>query len=211
MMTEFFDTDDNMLSYFDNIFKEMAGEPALERVDLRDLLNAMCQTMRVTEAQKAEFFFALYDYDGGGTMEADELLRMILQAHSDQHEMTEKFLSVVHKFDKNGDHQIDCAEFREAIISNPELLTTFGALFNATGQGDAIKDATAEAQLVLQQSAAADAMAESSEDPESGMPAGQPLQASTSEKNSGSAHNEAGAESSDPNTGGDSVDAGTPE
>jgi Ca2+-binding EF-hand superfamily protein len=132
MMSDHFQSTQTSVKFFDRVYSIFDADHA-DKVDLRDLLNALVQTIDCSDAETAAFFFNLYDFDGSGTLEADELLRLILESDARTGKDAKKFLEVVSQFDKNGDHSIDCAEFRDAMMSNPELMGTFGLLFGATG------------------------------------------------------------------------------
>ena len=57
---------------------------------------------------------------------------------------------MVRKFDDSGTNEVDCAAFRDTILTNPEMLKTFGLLFNATGTTSVIEEATEEAAAVAE-------------------------------------------------------------
>ena len=110
---------ESSVKFFDRLYVMLDIEKN-DHVDLRDLLNALVQTLNVNDAQKAAFFFNLYDFDGSGTMDADELLRIILEGQERSGQEAEAFLGMLKKFDTNGDNAIDCGEFRDTILQNPE-------------------------------------------------------------------------------------------
>ena len=143
MMREHFDTSESSVKFFGRLYAMLDSHTEKKDfVDLRDLLNALVQTLNTTEAQKAAFYFNLYDFDGSGSMDADELLRIVLEGQQKTGADAQIFLEMLKKFDKNGDNSIDCEEFRAAILGNPDLLETFGLLFNATGTTAVIQEAT---------------------------------------------------------------------
>jgi len=140
LMRDHFEISESSVKFFDRLYVMLDIEKN-DHVDLRDLLNALVQTLNVNDAQKAAFFFNLYDFDGSGTMDADELLRIILEGQERSGQEAEAFLGMLKKFDTNGDNAIDCGEFRDTILQNPELLQTFGVLFNATGTAEILENA----------------------------------------------------------------------
>ena len=144
LMRDHFSTSENSVKFFDRAYGYLDKEKT-DKVDLRDLLNALVQTLNITNGKKAAFFFYLYDFDGSGTLDADELLRIVLEGRERSGAESKEFLDTVKKFDTNGDNAIDCEEFRATILNNPNLLKTFGLLFNATGTTNVIEDAATEA------------------------------------------------------------------
>ena len=153
MMREHFEISETSVKFFDRMFNMLDTEKK-DQVDLRDLLNALVQTLNATEAQKAAFFFNLYDFDGSGTLDADELLRIILEGQEQNGKETKQFLNMVRKFDDSGTNEVDCAAFRDTILTNPEMLKTFGLLFNATGTTSVIEEATEAAVAMAERTEA---------------------------------------------------------
>jgi Ca2+-binding EF-hand superfamily protein len=148
LMRDHFEISETSVKFFDRLYHQIDKENK-DKADLRDLLNALVQTLNVTDAQKAAFFFNLYDFNGKGTMNSDELLRILLEGQERTGLKAKEFLGMVRKFDNTGTNLVDCASFRDAILNNPELLHTFGMLFNATGTTDIFENETLKGHTAM--------------------------------------------------------------
>ncbi len=122
-----------LLSVFDKIGATKIKQEGDEtKIEVRELFNGVSQIMDVSTEEKVIFYFDLYDYDGSGTIDPIELVRMIVEAHSGIDNDRSTLIELVQKFDADSSHSLDRNEFVETIKDNPEYLKLFGHIFEAT-------------------------------------------------------------------------------
>lgn len=81
-----------------------------DHIDLRGVLNGFAQILADTAPQRISFFFDLYDADGNGTLDPNEILFMLLSSQ----ENVDDSVSLVNrlaKFDSDGDGLIAESDF----------------------------------------------------------------------------------------------------
>ncbi|KAJ3603058.1 hypothetical protein NHX12_030802 [Muraenolepis orangiensis] len=98
-------------------------------IDFMEYIAALSLVLKGEVQQKLRWYFKLYDVDGSGCIDRDELLfiiksiRAINGAHNDM--SAEEFTNMVFdKIDINGDGKLSYEEFMEGIQSDEMLLRT---------------------------------------------------------------------------------------
>ncbi|KAK7916697.1 hypothetical protein WMY93_012458 [Mugilogobius chulae] len=96
-------------------------------IDFMEYVAALSLVLKASVQQKLRWYFKLYDIDGSGCIDRDELLLIIksIRAISGvSHEMSaEDFANMVFdKIDINGDGELSYEEFMEGVQNDEELL-----------------------------------------------------------------------------------------
>jgi len=94
-----------------------------------ELFNGLSQLLDGSKEEKAELFFNLYDFDGSGVLDKDEVIHMVLNSQETVDTSVSVASKMLHQLDVNGDGKITLQEFKVASRSCPSLLQCFGALF----------------------------------------------------------------------------------
>jgi len=84
--------------------------------------------------RKARFYFNVYDIDGSGQVDIDEVEKLIVLAGKggrNHRERTHNVARVMRKLDKDGDGTVTCGEFVQACKEDPTMLECFGTLFGS--------------------------------------------------------------------------------
>ena len=104
-----------------------------KRVTIREVFGGFQQATRGTAKERARFLFRLFDSDGSGDLDQQELYRMLLFAQSkhdvDRYEAA-RLLSVLDK-DKSGD--VDEEEFVEGVAGDDDALAALSRVLGRTG------------------------------------------------------------------------------
>lgn len=100
----------------------------------------MSAKLTADEIAELKSAFEAFDSDGSGSISHEELAQMLTQISPHQRLTKEQIVSMVLKFDKNGDNQIDFNEFLDMMSSvqrskEQELRDVF-AFFDKDGSGN---------------------------------------------------------------------------
>ncbi|KAK2956734.1 putative Neuronal calcium sensor 1 [Blattamonas nauphoetae] len=81
---------------------------------------------RGTIDEKLRFSFRIYDFDGDGTIDEDELCRILIASSVDdsmtEEEVKKSVGAMFHEADENGDGRINFDEYRTLMLKHPSVL-----------------------------------------------------------------------------------------
>ena len=104
-----------------------------ERVELAEFVSVLSRLSPEAPAEaKTEFLFAVYDLNGDGYIDADELRRVVASALADnadvamsEAQVDELVAATMRLADLDGDGKISLHEFRELVRNRPSMLDDF--------------------------------------------------------------------------------------
>lgn len=100
-----------------------------------ELFVGLSQVMTGTNEERAAFYFDMYDVDGSGEMDHDEILHMLLSSQQAQEKSVETANRVLAVLDEDGDGTVTIDEFIERVQAVPEVLECFRRLFGGAEPG----------------------------------------------------------------------------
>ena len=129
LMEDFFGFHDEILTgnMFDAMDRNQSGT-----IDFKELLGGLSTALRGEPEQRLDFYFSLYDMNGSGSIDDDEIYRLLERGHSSASSMnadTTKTMLEQHglaELDADGDGHISHDEFIQGIQKKPELMNLFG-------------------------------------------------------------------------------------
>lgn len=95
-----------------------------------EVFTGLAQVVNGSTEDRAAFYFAIYDRDGGGELDKDEILSMVLMCQEGVNESASKTNELLRKLDSDGDGSVTLDEFTAAVSKDPSLLETFATMFN---------------------------------------------------------------------------------
>lgn len=120
---------------------------------IREVFGGFQQATRGTAEERARFLFRLFDTDGSGELDQQEMYRMLLFAQSKQDVDRYEAVRVLDVLDKDKSGTVDEAEFVEGVCKDDEALAALSRVLGRTGifglamqSKDARKTAAAERQ-----------------------------------------------------------------
>ncbi|XP_003403963.1 guanylyl cyclase-activating protein 1 [Loxodonta africana] len=108
-------------------------------IDFMEYVAALSLVLKGKVEQKLRWYFKLYDVDGNGCIDRDELLTIIqairaINPCSDSTMSAEEFTDLVFsKIDVNGDGELSLEEFMEGVQKDQMLLDTLTRSLDLTG------------------------------------------------------------------------------
>lgn len=123
--------------------KDKSGE-----VDYKELFNGLAQLMTADPYDKAEFYFHLADRDGGGDLDKNELLTVVLANKEAAEDSTKLVNDMLDKLDADGDGTVSLDEFKTVAKSDPTVLKAFSRLFGGSAFDDADEDEEEEEDTI---------------------------------------------------------------
>ena len=101
-------------------------------IDFKELLSGLSTALRGAPEQRLDFYFNLYDMNGSGSIDEDEIYRLLERGHSSASSMNSQSTKAVLEqhgladLDADGDGHISHDEFIQAVNKNPEIMKLFG-------------------------------------------------------------------------------------
>ena len=101
-------------------------------IDFKELLTGLSTALRGSPEQRLDFYFSLYDMDGSGSIDDDEIYRLLERGHSSMGNMnSESAKGLLDQYglsdlDADGDGHISHEEFIQAVKKHPEIMKVFG-------------------------------------------------------------------------------------
>ena len=101
-------------------------------IDFKELLTGLSTALRGSPDQRLDFYFSLYDMDGSGSIDDDEIYRLLERGHSSMGNMnSESAKGLLDQYglsdlDADGDGHISHEEFIQAVKKHPEIMKVFG-------------------------------------------------------------------------------------
>ncbi|KAA6367934.1 MAG: putative calcineurin B [Streblomastix strix] len=87
-------------------------------------LSIFCN--RGTIDEKLRFSFGIYDFDGDGTIDSEELCRILIASLTDEsmseEEVKQSVNTMFHEADANNDGRINFDEYRSLMLKHPSVL-----------------------------------------------------------------------------------------
>ena len=105
------------------------------RVTFKDLMQGLGQVMAGSIESKAAFYFSLYDMDGSGEIDREELLRTLYESQVATQGSEEEVVRLMQRLDADGSGTVDAKEFLEACKADHAVLECFGRIFGQTTDG----------------------------------------------------------------------------
>lgn len=108
---------------FDTIDQNQSGT-----IDFKELLAGLSTALRGSPEQRLDFYFQLYDMDGSGSIDEDEIYRLLERGHTSMHHMGKDSTKAVLEqhglsdLDQDGDGRISHEEFIQAVKLNPDIM-----------------------------------------------------------------------------------------
>jgi len=100
---------------------------------MRDIITAFGQVLTDTIEDRASFFFEVYDLDGSGSLDRNEIMHMLLTASESSNAHAKDVLSMLSKLDKDCDGHVSLEEFQERASRQPLLMETLERMFMVRG------------------------------------------------------------------------------
>eukprot|EP01043_Picozoa_sp_COSAG02_P033333 COSAG02_NODE_2269_length_9270_cov_17.410642_8_plen_118_part_00 len=101
-------------------------------IDFKELLSGLSTALRGAPEQRLDFYFNLYDMNGSGSIDEDEIYRLLERGHSSASGMNSQSTKAMLEkhgladLDADGDGHISHEEFIQAVNKNPEIMKIFG-------------------------------------------------------------------------------------
>eukprot|EP00500_Bicosoecida_sp_ms1_P012645 CAMPEP_0203835220 /NCGR_PEP_ID=MMETSP0115-20131106/73549_1 /ASSEMBLY_ACC=CAM_ASM_000227 /TAXON_ID=33651 /ORGANISM="Bicosoecid sp, Strain ms1" /LENGTH=1228 /DNA_ID=CAMNT_0050744297 /DNA_START=104 /DNA_END=3787 /DNA_ORIENTATION=- len=118
----------SMVSFCNQMFKVVDLDKS-GTVSLQELFRVLAQITSTSLAERAQFYFTLYDLDGSGELSREEIQSMLMSAQEATEDTAVQTSSLLSKLDINGDGSVTQEEFFAAAKKEPALLEMFGKLF----------------------------------------------------------------------------------
>ena len=171
IMWDYFRTPPSMGSLVDSVFEAFDSDNSGD-VDFKEMVTGLAMLAGNTHTHspghhggdnpeafesRVEFFFQLWDKDGSGSIETDELICRLSDTNDETFSQVDALVARWQNFDKDGDGKIDLAEFRAAMIEDDSAVTTFTRLFHRESLGSMVlNDDTGTATVSKGKAAAED-------------------------------------------------------
>ena len=121
----------------DSIFSYMDTDHS-ESMDLRELYAGITAGLRGALADRASFFYALFDTEGAGHMKSDQIMRMLLAGSGREDVSEEDARAVLRKIDADGSGTVEREEFLAAIEEDPAIIDALSRIFGRAGGATAL-------------------------------------------------------------------------
>ena len=129
LMEDFFGFHDPILTgtMFDTMDKDGGG-----LIDFKELLTGLSTALRGNPQQRLDFYFGLYDMDGSGSIDEDEIYRLLERGHGSSGRMNSESAKAslqehgLAGLDADSDGHISHDEFLKAVNDNPKIMEMFG-------------------------------------------------------------------------------------
>jgi len=94
------------------------------KIDYREFLISLANVVAPSKEAKIEFAFSLFDVDGSGTIDIDELKKILKATHMEvaESQVTSKANAIMRQADEDGSGEIDFDEFRTIAVRFPNLI-----------------------------------------------------------------------------------------
>ena len=112
----------------DRVFDHM-DEDGSGSIDVRELYNGISAALRGDVDTRAAFFFSLFDTEGEGHMQSNEVLRMLLASTGRDDVSEEDAKRVLASIDTDGSGTVEWLEFLAAVKAEPGLLDALSRVF----------------------------------------------------------------------------------
>lgn len=96
---------------------------------LRNILNGFAQLLCRSVQEQTQFLFHLFDVNGNGQLDADELVHMLLSTGLSSNQQAASVLAMLHQMDEDGDGQVTQEEFRRRAVRAPLVVQTMERFF----------------------------------------------------------------------------------
>lgn len=77
-----------------------------------EMFNGLAQLLDGSKEEKADFFFRLYDFDGSGVLDKDEIIHMVLNSQETLDTSVSVASKMLAELDVDGDGKITLSEFK---------------------------------------------------------------------------------------------------
>lgn len=105
-------------------------------VTTRDVLNAFTQVLTTSRDEQVKMFFKLFDLDGNGELDNNEVLFMILSAKTAVSEGASEVIAMLEALDRDGDGSVTLDEFMERAFRVPIVVQALHTLFGVSRESD---------------------------------------------------------------------------
>lgn len=112
-------------------FQEAVGNGLM----LRDIVNAIGQTLAPSRMARAGFFFDLYDTSGNGSLDVSELVHMLLCSKQQDCDAAASVIATLKAIDVDDSGYISMDEFKLRAMREPKVLQAMFRLFNVDAGG----------------------------------------------------------------------------
>lgn len=127
-MTKFFDCQEDEEEHVALIFEAFDTEEN-GRVVLRDILNGFVQIMGTSMREQTEYYFDLYDMNGDGTLDRNEIMHMLLSSQTKTNEDAAAVIDIINRFDPQGIGKISREKFNKLGFRDTIIMETLDHMF----------------------------------------------------------------------------------
>ena len=127
-MRKCFDCTDAVKDILDSMF-DMMDSLKVGYLIIRVLLNNFAQMLCRTVTEQTRFYFTLYDIDGSGTLDSNEIVFMLLSTQMSANPAAAAVLDMIHYMDEACTGYVHREEFRVRAVRSQLVMDTMSRLF----------------------------------------------------------------------------------
>lgn len=102
-------------------------------VTARLVLSGFAEAIASNVSERARLFFEVYDLDGSGMLDRNEIMHMLLSAHEHTSVHARQLMRLLRKLDKYNDGRVTATEFIERASRSELLMETLQRMFHVRG------------------------------------------------------------------------------